>query len=73
MFYAKGFVFIKLGKIEEAKNCFYEALELNPNYEEAKKGKKFISSLKKKKQFLISNSFNELKQSNLIKIAIIKI
>lgn len=63
MFYAKGFVFIKLGKIEEAKNCFYEALELNPNYEEAKKGKKFISSLKKNSslyQIVLMNLNNQI-------------
>ncbi len=43
VFIGKGFILVKLGKLKEAEKCFDKTLELNPNTEEAKEGKKLIS------------------------------
>jgi Tetratricopeptide repeat. len=50
-------VFIKLGKIKDATNCINKALELDPDYEGAKKAKEHITLLIKSIPYIDESQF----------------
>jgi Flp pilus assembly protein TadD, contains TPR repeats len=55
--YGKGMVFIKLGKINDATNCINRALELDPEYRDAKKAKEHITLLIKSIPYIDESQF----------------